>query len=113
MKVYPAKTARMHDLKTWPQFFDHVWDGRKRFEVRENDRGYKVGDFIRLREYVIDEKRYTGREVIAEITYMFTPPIQKMFHVPDNVAVFSFKILSRRKRPVEPEPDEVFGADGP
>lgn len=39
----------IHELKTWPDFFRDVADGRKKFEIRKDDRDYKVGDLLRLK----------------------------------------------------------------
>ena len=62
-------TARnTHELKTVPPYFDAVARGDKPFEIRKNDRGYRVGDTLRLREW--DGERYTGREVTADVTYV-------------------------------------------
>lgn len=61
-----------HDLKTWPQFFDAVESGEKTFELRKNDRGFAVRDFLRLMEWSPDTKRYTGRICIVQVTYMVT-----------------------------------------
>lgn len=59
-----------HDLKVWPQFFDAIDSGSKLFEIRKNDRGYQVGDSLRLREYAPGPDEYTGREVRRRVLYM-------------------------------------------
>lgn len=40
-----------HQLKTWPQFYNRVADGSKTFEVRNNDRGFQMGDLVELHEW--------------------------------------------------------------
>jgi hypothetical protein len=65
---------RVHDLKCWPEYFAAVVDGTKRFEIRENDRGFRVGGFLRLREWNPTgdgDQRYTGREVTVRVLYVF------------------------------------------
>lgn len=49
---------RAHDLKTWPEPFDAVRDGRKRFEWRRDDRGYAVGDALLLRKWDPTSRRH-------------------------------------------------------
>lgn len=61
---------KTHELKTIPPYFEAVQRGIKRFEVRLNDRGYKVGDILLLREYLPQTKQYTGRECYREIDYI-------------------------------------------
>lgn len=61
---------REHELKIWPPFFDEVEAGRKPFEVRFDDRGYEVGDRLRLREYEPGPHEYTGRSVLRQISYV-------------------------------------------
>lgn len=39
---------RVHELKTDAAPFDAVRNGRKRFEIRRDDRGYQVGDILVL-----------------------------------------------------------------
>ena len=41
----------IHELKTWPEFFDAVERGEKTFEVRKDDRGFQVGDELRLARF--------------------------------------------------------------
>jgi hypothetical protein len=59
-----------HNLKTVAPYFEEVWQVRKSFEVRENDRDFKVGDILCLKEWDYKNKVYTGREVDAEVTYI-------------------------------------------
>lgn len=37
-----------HSLKTWPGYFDDLASGKKTFELRLNDRDFKVGDTLLL-----------------------------------------------------------------
>ncbi len=61
---------KVHNLKIAPTYFQDVVSGKKKFEVRENDRGFLLGDILRLKEYDLENKRYTGQEVIVEIIYL-------------------------------------------
>lgn len=63
---------RTHDLKIWPIYFDAVAFGDKRFEVRKDDRDFRVGDELRLREWDPQTESYTGRECLAVIDYLLT-----------------------------------------
>lgn len=58
-----------HELKTWPEYFQAVWNDEKTFEVRKNDRDYKVGDKLVLREYD-PTNGYTGSGLVVHVTYI-------------------------------------------
>lgn len=60
----------IHELKTWPEYFNEVYQGRKNFEVRINDRDYKVGDELMLMEWDKIDESYTGREIYCKVTYI-------------------------------------------
>jgi len=74
----------VHELKCYPQFFEAVWSGDKLFEVRKNDRDFKVGDSLLLVEWWTPSSegvvmpveghrracKYTGRGIVAEIIYV-------------------------------------------
>ena len=62
--------SKQHDLKTWPQFFVSLLDGTKTVEIRENDRGFQVGDTLRLREWNPEDGAYTGQEVVRTVTHI-------------------------------------------
>ena len=57
-----------HDLKTWPKHFQDVWDRRKCFELRKDDRQFEVGDVVDLREYDPDADSYSGRFVHSVVS---------------------------------------------
>jgi ASC-1-like (ASCH) protein len=59
-----------HDLKIWPEYFDPLKDGRKRCEVRNNDRGFAVGDKLLLREWLPLSETYTGRKLVMRVTHI-------------------------------------------
>lgn len=59
---------KIHDIKLGASFFDDAASGRKSFELRKNDRHYKVGDILRMMEF--DDGRFTGRTTLKEVTYM-------------------------------------------
>lgn len=65
-----SKHGRIHKLKTWTGYYQAVFDGVKTFEIRLNDRDYRVGDDLILEEYEPDKERYTGRKCRAKITYI-------------------------------------------
>lgn len=69
-----------HDLKVWPEFFDPLLKGEKRFELRkEGDRIFHVGDTLRLREWS-RATGYTGRELSMDVTYLFSGPLFGLEH---------------------------------
>ncbi len=57
-----------HELKLASQYYDDSASGVKTFEIRKNDRDYKVGDLIRLREW--KDGKFTRRQHIRKITYI-------------------------------------------
>jgi len=59
-----------HELKTWPGAFTAVWEGNKRYELRKDDRGFKVGDRLDLREWDPETGAYSGRHIVARVVYI-------------------------------------------
>jgi Domain of unknown function (DUF3850) len=59
-----------HDLKIWPKWFADILSYDKNFEVRLNDRGFKVGDELLLREWDPEKRDYTGRVIRRRVTYV-------------------------------------------
>ena len=59
---------KIHDLKLLSEYYSAVVSGAKKFEIRYNDRDYKVGDILFLREF--DGLQYTGRKTCVKVTYV-------------------------------------------
>lgn len=60
----------IHELKTWREYFIAVFSGIKNFELRKNDRDYKIGDELLLKEYDHIKEEYTGRILHRRIDYI-------------------------------------------
>lgn len=65
----------IHELKTIPEYFEAIIKGEKLFEIRKEDRGYKVGDLLALNEYDSIKNIYTGRSCLVYIDYILSNSI--------------------------------------
>jgi hypothetical protein len=60
-----------HELKSWPEFFEPTRLGMKTHDLRRSDeRDYRVGDLLILKEFDPKTNLYTGRQLKAEVTYI-------------------------------------------
>ena len=60
----------IHHLKTKPEYFQVVINGKKPFEIRFNDRNFQVGDKVILEEY-------TGKEIIPQCENFYKQEIDQ------------------------------------
>lgn len=100
------KAPMVHALKCWPDDFDAIVRGEKTHEARFDDRGFAVGDTLRLREWTPDEPyscdwlasehgltgTYTGRDHDVTVTHI----TRGQYGLPENLAVMSI-----RRAPIE------------
>ena len=81
----------IHELKINDSFFEAVCSGAKPFEIRKNDRNFKVGDVLVLREITPNHagmnEPYTGRMKAVEVTFK-TDYVQK-----DDYVVLGIKLI--------------------
>lgn len=59
---------KIHRLKTWPIYFEDIDCENKSFELRFNDRGFEVGDYLILLEYEPVNEEYTGCVAVRVVT---------------------------------------------
>lgn len=87
----PKQEARtVHELKTLPEFFAAAAAGIKPFEYRKDDRGFQVGDVLRLKEYNPQAGGFTGAALDVSITYILRGGAMG---VPEGYAVLATKVL--------------------
>lgn len=66
-----AGVPKTHHLKTWPVHYREILAGRKTFELRLNDRDYRVGDTLVLEEYEPGRTGFfTGHKMRKVVTHM-------------------------------------------
>ena len=67
----------IHDLKIWPEYFEKIKTGLKTFELRKDDRDFRVGDELILREF--KDGCYTYNICRRKIIYILrgSPGIKK------------------------------------
>jgi len=58
------------EKKVWPEYFEAILSGRKSFELRLGDFNCKPGDVLVLREWKPETKKYTGRTLEKEVTFV-------------------------------------------
>ncbi len=65
------KEMTIHELKILPEYFQAVFNGTKPFEIRKNDRDYKVGDILKLCLWWPDSQVFSPNCILyVEITYI-------------------------------------------
>lgn len=82
----------VHDLKTWPEYFEATWSGRKPWELRKNDRGYQPGQVLRLREWEPLRQAYTGRVIVADVVYVLFGGV---FGLPEDYCIMTLSEVTR------------------
>lgn len=90
MNLNRVEIPKTHNIKVEPECFEAISKGNKNFEICQLDRSSKTGDRVILKEF--DRNTFTGREVVAEITFI-TNYEQKKGYV-----VFAFRKYSVANR---------------
>lgn len=80
------------EKKIWPQYFDAIASGKKTFELRLADFECNLGDTLMLREWNPDTKKYTGRRLEKEVTYVVKTKGQKFFPEED-LAKYGLQVI--------------------
>lgn len=76
-----------HKLKTWPPYFEAMLKGEKDFELRTNDRNFKVGDYLILQEWNPITYLYSGRYLVRIVTYI----LEGAFGLPEDKVIMQLR----------------------
>jgi hypothetical protein len=80
--------------KIWPEYFDAVASGKKKYELRLDDFEVGEGDTFILEEWNPETKEYTGRKTEKKITYVGRFRIDKLFWPEEQVKEKGIQIIS-------------------
>lgn len=80
--------------KIHPEYFEDVASGKKKYELRLNDREVAEGDTLKLEEWDPQTKAYTGRKLEKKVTYVRDFKIDDLFWPKEEVLEKGLKIIS-------------------
>lgn len=92
---------RIHNLNTETKHFRDVWEGKKKAELRKDDRGYEVGDGLMLWEIRNEER--TGSRQMLLVTHVLRGVPE--YGLQDGYCILSFDHVG-----VEHEAEEIVRA---
>ena len=79
---------KTHEIKVWPSFYSDLVTYKKRFELRLNDRDYREGDLVTLKEWDNITKKYTGASFQVKIDYVLC---DTMFGLKAGYCIFTWE----------------------
>ncbi len=80
--------------KVWPEYFNDIITGQKKFELRLNDFEVNKDDILVLEEWDPKVKDYTGRKIEKKVTYVRDFRTDKLFWPKEEIDEKGFKIIS-------------------
>ena len=81
------------EKKVWPEYFQKILDGDKKFELRLADFDCQIGDLLVLKEWDPETKEYTGRTLKKKVTYVIKTKDIKFWSEQD-IEKHGFQIIS-------------------
>ncbi len=85
--------SRIHELKTIEPYFTEVFEENKKFECRLNDRSYKVGDCLQLRQYDPIKQKYGKSKILCVVDYI----LYDFEGLKEDYVIMSITIISKEK----------------
>jgi hypothetical protein len=80
--------------KVWPEYFDAILSGKKKYELRLNDFEVNEGDTLALEEWDPTTKDYTGRKTEKKVTYVGKFKIDNLFWPEEEIKEKGIQVIS-------------------
>jgi len=90
MKTLPSDSQpgpKIHRIKLAAMYYDDIMSGKKPFELRKNDRGYKESDLLELLEF--KDAKHTGRAIKARVTYI----LEEYTGIAEGYCIMGIKVI--------------------
>ena len=80
--------------KIWPEYFEQIRSGKKKFELRLNDFLVNEGDVLLLQEWDPQTKEYTGRTIEKKVSHVGKFKMDKLFWPEKDIKEKGIQIIS-------------------
>ena len=80
--------------KTWPEYFEAIISGKKKYELRLNDFEVEEGDILLLEEWDPKTKSYTGRSTEKKVSYVGKFKLDELFWPKEEIEEKGIQVLS-------------------
>ncbi len=79
--------------KAWPEMFEAMLSGKKKFDLRLDDFECNEGDILVFEEWNPETKEYTGRKLEKKVSYVMKSKDLK-FWKKEKIDKFGFQVIS-------------------
>ncbi len=80
--------------KSWPEEFEAVASGKKKYDLRLNDFEINEGDTLVLEEWDPKTKEYTGRSVEKKVSYVKKFTLDNLYWPREEIEAKGIQIIS-------------------
>lgn len=80
--------------KMWPEYYEPIASGRKKYELRLNDFALGEGDTLILEEWDPATGAYTGRILEKKVTYVGRFKLDELFWPKEEILEKGIQVIS-------------------
>jgi len=80
--------------KVWPEYFEAIISGKKKFELRLNDFEVNEGDTLILEEWDPVSREYSGRKIEKKVSHIYKFMVDKLFWTEEQIKEKGLQIIS-------------------